>query len=109
MQSVAKALAKHTKVLVTHAGEDMVGPMLTPAQITELADLGAVIELSAMFCEPVGQREGRPFEEMVALIKAAGVERCTLSSDYGWSANLVPAPVPGPATASSRHSSRARW
>jgi hypothetical protein len=93
--AVVKSFASKAKVLVTHAGEDMVGPGLTLSQISELADLGAVIELSAMHCQTVGQRAGRPFEEMVALIKAAGVERCVLSSDYGWSANLVPRPVSG--------------
>ena len=65
------------------SGEHMAGPALTPEQCRELADLGATIELTALTCDQVVVR-GKSVPEMVAMIRTIGVDRCTVSSDYGW-------------------------
>jgi hypothetical protein len=93
--ATVKAFAQHCHVLVTHAGEELAGPHLTPAQAAELAALGATIELTAMMCQPVRQSPGHTPMQILALIRAVGPSRCVLSSDYGWSATRVPHPVPG--------------
>lgn len=92
--AVVKAFAREGKVLVTHAGEALAGPNLSVAQAKELADLGATIELTAECCVPVFSRPPKSAETMADAIRAIGHERCTLSSDYGWS-NVVPRPAPG--------------
>jgi hypothetical protein len=91
---VVKAFAREGKVLVTHAGEALGGPGLSAAQAKELADLGATIELTAECCVQVFNRPPKSARTMLAMIGTIGHERCTLSSDYGWS-NVVPRPVPG--------------
>lgn len=92
--AVVKAFARDGKVLVTHAGEALAGPNLSAAQAKELADLGATIELTAECCVPVFNRPPKSARTMVEAIRTIGHERCTLSSDYGWS-NVVPRPAPG--------------
>ena len=92
--AVVKAFAGEGKVLVTHAGEALAGPNLTPSQAQELADLGATIELTAECCVPVFNRPPKSARTMVEMIRTIGHERCTLSSDYGWS-TVVPRPAPG--------------
>lgn len=92
--AVVRAFAKAGKVLVTHAGEELGGPNLSPAQAKELADLGAIIELTAQCCIPVLNRPAKSARKMAGAIALIGHERCTLSSDYGW-ARIVPNPAPG--------------
>jgi hypothetical protein len=92
--SVVRAFAGDTKVLVTHAGEALAGPVLTADQARELADLGATIELTAECCVAVFDRKPKSPRQMADMIQTIGHERCTLSSDYGWS-RVVPKPVEG--------------
>ena len=91
---VAKEFAGQGRVLVTHAGEELAGPKLSAAQSAELADLGAIIELTALTCQSVMGVQGKSPEEMVATIATIGPARCTLSSDYGWS-QVIPRPAGG--------------
>lgn len=76
-------------VLVTHAMEPLAGPNLSIEECVELADLGAVIELTALTC--LGAMASRPIEDIVACVRAVGFERCTLATDYGQKANPRPA------------------
>ncbi|MDQ1456204.1 MAG: hypothetical protein QOH28_1824 [Actinomycetota bacterium] len=87
--AVVRAFARSGKVLVTHATEDLAGPNLTPAQCRELADLGAWIELCAMTC--IGGLATRTVAEMVATVRAVGVARVTLGTDFGQKINPHPA------------------
>jgi hypothetical protein len=91
---IVKAFARTGKVLVTHAGEALAGPNLSAAEARELADLGAMIELTAECCVPVFNRPPKSARTMADMIYAIGYERCTLSSDYGWS-TAVPRPAQG--------------
>ena len=92
--AVVRAFARDTKVLVTHAGEELGGPNLNPAQSQELAELGATVELTAQCCVPVFNRAPKSAAKMAETIRSIGHERCTLSSDYGW-ARIVPNPAAG--------------
>ncbi|CAN7357518.1 DUF6282 family protein [Phenylobacterium sp. LjRoot225] len=92
--AVVKAFARTSKVLVTHAGEALSGPNLSPSQAKELADMGATIELTAECCVPVFNRPAKSPKKMAEMIGTIGHERCTLSSDYGWSP-VVPRPAEG--------------
>lgn len=92
--AVVKAFARDGKLLVTHAGEALAGPKLTAQQARELADLGATIELTAECCVQVYDRPAKSPEAMAEMIRTIGYERCTLSSDYGWSRD-IPRPAPG--------------
>jgi hypothetical protein len=92
--AVIRACAPSGKVLVTHAGEPIAGPRLSPTQCIELADLGATIELTAPTCQSVLGATGKSTAEMLALISAVGADRCVLSTDYGWS-RTVPKPASG--------------
>lgn len=92
--AVVKAFAREGKVLVTHAGEALGGPNLSAEQARELADMGAMIELTAECCVPVFTRPPKSAKTMADMIETIGHERCTLSSDYGWS-KVVPRPAPG--------------
>jgi microsomal dipeptidase-like Zn-dependent dipeptidase len=76
-------------VLVSHATEDLAGPNLSAEQCRELADLGAWIELCAMTC--IGGLATRTPAEMAATIRAVGVERVTLGTDFGQKINPHPA------------------
>jgi hypothetical protein len=87
--AVVRAFARSGKVLVTHATEDLAGPNLTPAQCRELADLGAWIELCAMTC--IGGLATRTVAEMVETVRAVGVARVTLGTDFGQKINPHPA------------------
>ena len=86
--AVVKEFARRGKVLVTHATEDLAGPSLTAAQCRELAGLGAWIELCAMTC--IGGLATRTVAEMVETIRAVGVERVTLGTDFGQKINPHP-------------------
>ena len=87
--AVVKDFARTGKVLVTHATEDLAGPNLSAAQCRELADLGAWIELCAMTC--IGGLATRTVAEMAQTIRAVGVERVTLGTDFGQKINPHPA------------------
>jgi hypothetical protein len=91
---IIKAFAGEGKLLVTHAGEPLAGPHLTPEQCRTLADLGATIELTAQCCHHVSDMPGKSVPDMVAMIRTIGHERCTLSTDYGWTTQL-PRPAKG--------------
>jgi hypothetical protein len=87
--AVTRALARQGKVILTHATEDLAGPKLTAAQCAELADLGAMVELCAMTC--IGSLATKTVAEMIATIRAVGVERVTLGTDFGQQSNPHPA------------------
>ena len=87
--AVTKAIAADAPVVVTHATEDLAGPKLDAAQCRELAELGAWIELCAMTC--IGALATKTIAEMVETIRAVGVERVTLGTDFGQKANPHPA------------------
>jgi hypothetical protein len=92
--AVVTSFARSGKVLVTHAGEEMVGPRLTPSQCRDLAELGATIELTALTCRDVMGIKGKTPAELIGYIRAIEPRRCTLSTDYGWS-TVVPRPAAG--------------
>ena len=92
--AVAKAFGREGKVLVTHAGEAAAGPHLTADQCRELADLGAIIELTALTCDALFDGQGKSAPEMAGMIHTIGCERCTLASDYGWT-TAIPHPAAG--------------
>ncbi len=87
--AVVREFARRGKVLVTHATEELAGPNLTPAQCRELADLGASIELCAMTC--IGGLATRTVSEMIETVRAVGVARVTLGTDFGQKINPHPA------------------
>jgi hypothetical protein len=87
--AVAKAFGREGKVLVTHAGEHLAGPHLTPDQCRELAELGATIELTALTCASVFGQAGKSPGEMARMIRTVGCAHCTLSTDYGWSREMA--------------------
>jgi len=88
--AVAQACsARHVRLVVTHAGEELAGPNLTIAQCVELASLGATIELCAMTC--LGALATRKPGEIAAYARAVGPARCTLGTDYGQAVNPHPA------------------
>jgi hypothetical protein len=87
--AVAQAFAGRGSLLVTHAMEELAGPNLGIDACVELAQLGATIELCALTC--IGTLATRPVADLVACIRAVGVERVTLATDYGQAANPHPA------------------
>jgi hypothetical protein len=87
--AVVKDFARSGKVVVTHATEDLAGPKLSAAQCHELAELGAWIELCAMTC--IGGLATRTVGQMVETVRAVGVERVTLGTDFGQKINPHPA------------------
>jgi hypothetical protein len=87
--AVVKEFARTGKVVVTHATEDLAGPKLSAAQCRELAELGAWIELCAMTC--IGGLATKTVGEMVETVRAVGVERVTLGTDFGQKINPHPA------------------
>jgi hypothetical protein len=86
--AVAREYGTSQRVLVTHAMEDLCGPKLNAAQLAELADLGAWIELCALTC--VGALASRPVADLAAAADRVGPARCTLASDYGQALNVAP-------------------
>ena len=92
--AVAREFGRDTQVLVTHAGESMAGPKLTPEQCRELADLGATIELTALTCDHAMGQHAKSPDDMVKMMHHIGCARCTLSTDYGWT-KAVPHPAAG--------------
>jgi Family of unknown function (DUF6282) len=92
--AVVREFARRGKVVVTHAGEEAVGPKLSAQQCVELADLGATIELTALSCTDFFGIKGKSAVETAQMIAAIGPERCVLSTDYGFMKE-VPRPVAG--------------
>jgi hypothetical protein len=92
--AVVKEFASRGKVIVTHAGEPLAGPVLTPQQCTELADLGAFIEVTAQMCKPIYGHPGTPIPEIIDMIQTVGTSRVCLSTDYGWTTEM-PHPAAG--------------
>ena len=86
---VTKEFARRGNVLVTHAMEELAGPNLTVDQCTELADLGATIELCALTC--LGTLATRTPGAIARAANTIGADRCTLATDYGQKANSRPA------------------
>jgi hypothetical protein len=87
--AVVRAYARRGLVLITHATEDLAGPKLDAAQCRELAELGAWVELCAMTC--IGALATKSVADMVATIRAVGVEHVTLGTDFGQAINPRPA------------------
>ena len=92
--AVVKEFADRGKVVVTHAGEKLAGPHLTPEQSRELAGLGAVIEVTAQLCKELFGHPGMTPAEVLAMCRMIGPERVCLSTDYGWGKE-VPRPAEG--------------
>ena len=92
--SVVREFAREGKILVTHAGEALAGPRLSPQQCRELADLGATIEITAQLCNSLFGHVGKDPQEVADMIAHIGHERCTLATDYGWT-HEVPHPACG--------------
>lgn len=76
-------------VIVTHPEYKV--PMLTPAQLTELTQLGAVIEMTAGAVFPIPGCS--TVDHDIQLIKAAGAEHCFISSDAGTPTKPMPPEV----------------
>ncbi|NKQ55561.1 hypothetical protein HFP15_22000 [Amycolatopsis sp. K13G38] len=92
---VIREFARRGKVVVTHAGEPAAGPKLTAAQCVELADLGAIIEFTAMLChDGVAGATAKSPLQAAEMIYAVGADRCVLATDYGFMKG-IPDPVPG--------------
>ena len=88
--AVAKAFAQRGHLVVTHAMQEGAGPALSQTDCAELADLGAIIELSANTCM------GPPasLTQVAAAMRLIGPERIIMSTDYGWSTD-IPKPAVG--------------
>jgi hypothetical protein len=89
--ALARNFATRGRLVVTHAMNPGAGPNLSMAECVELADLGAMIELSAATCM---HSHGPSVADVVTAIGAIGPERVVLSTDYGWS-NELPRPAAG--------------
>ena len=89
--AVARQFGGRVRLVVTHAMNAGAGPNLSVAECVELAELGAVIELSAATCM---ESHGPSVPDVVQAIGAIRPERVVLSTDYGWSDEL-PRPAPG--------------
>ena len=94
--ALVREFAKEGKVLVTHAGCAVAGPLLNLEETVELADMGAMIELTAQQAIDIEGREpGWTTEYMSEWIRAIGPERVVLTTDYGFDEKAVPLPAPG--------------
>jgi hypothetical protein len=89
--AVARSFAGRGRLVVTHAMNPGAGPNLSVQECTELAALGAFIELSAATCM---QSHGPSVPEVVQAVGAIGPEMVVLSTDYGWTKEL-PRPAAG--------------
>lgn len=86
--AVTREFASRGHVIVTHARQATCQPDLSVDDCVALADLGAVIEFSAITC--LGVYASRPIEEIVDAIRAVGVDRCVVSTDFGQEKNPHP-------------------
>ena len=89
--ALARRFAGGGRLVVTHAMNPGAGPHLSIAECVELADLGAIVELSAATCMGA---HGPSVADVVEAIGAIGPERVVLSTDYGWNRDL-PRPAAG--------------
>jgi hypothetical protein len=92
--AVVKEFATRGPVIVTHAGDKVAGPRLTPGQCKELAELGAFVEITAQLCNEIFGLPGISPGEVLAMCRTIGTERVCLATDYGWG-NVVPRPAEG--------------
>ena len=92
--AVVKEFAKRGRVIITHAGDKLAGPRLTPQQCRELADLGAFVEITAQMCIEIFGHPGVSPGEVLAMCRAIGPDRVCFSTDYGWG-DVVPRPAQG--------------
>lgn len=91
--AVAREYAKTSPLVVTHATEELAGPRLTKEDCVALAELGAMIEFTALTCLPFESSPGTPIEKLAAAVQAVGPDHVVLGSDLGFSEH-----VPHPAT-----------
>jgi hypothetical protein len=89
--AVARQFGDRGRLVVTHAMNPGAGPNLSAAECVELAELGAVIELSAATCM---DSHGPSVPAVVEAVGAIRPERVVLSTDYGWTDEL-PRPAAG--------------
>lgn len=92
--AVAREFGASGRVIATHVGDEGGGPGLDADQCKELAELGVIMEFSALTCLDHWGTAAMDMDKHAAMIRAVGVDRAFLSSDYGWSKDL-PEPVPG--------------
>jgi hypothetical protein len=92
--AVARQFGGSGRLIVTHAGAQTNGPALDARQCAELAELGATLEFAALTTIDHWGKAAMALDEHAAMIRAAGVERSLLASDYGWNDDL-PRPVQG--------------
>lgn len=90
--AVAREFGHRGKLVISHVMEELAGPNLDARAAVELADLGGVVEFSALTC--VGTMATRTPAEVAACIKAVGAGRSFLSTDFGQN-NGNPGPVGG--------------
>ena len=92
--AVTKEFGKSGRVLVTHATEPLAGPRLTQTECVTLAEMGAMIEFTALTCLDSKSSIGTPIEKLAATVQAVGPENVVLGSDLGFS-DHVPHPAAG--------------
>jgi Family of unknown function (DUF6282) len=90
--AVAREFGRRGSLVISHVMEQLAGPNLDAQAACALADLGGIIEFSALTC--IGTMATRTPAEIAASIRAVGVERCFLSSDFGQN-NGNPGPARG--------------
>jgi hypothetical protein len=90
--AVAKEFGRRGKLVISHVMEGLAGPNLDASAAIALADLGGIVEFSALTC--IGTMATRTPAEIVACIRAVGAQRSFLSGDLGQS-NGNPGPVEG--------------
>jgi hypothetical protein len=90
--AVAQDFGRRGKLVISHVMEGLAGPALGVSDALALADLGGIIEFSALTC--IGTMATRTPADVAACIRAVGVRRSFLSSDLGQSYGN-PSPVDG--------------
>ncbi len=89
--AVARAFTATDRYVITHAMQEAPGVTpLSPAECQELAELGAVIELSAHSC----MGDPAKLSRVVEVIERVGGRRAALSTDYGFT-DQAPHPAAG--------------
>jgi hypothetical protein len=90
--AVAREFGRCGKLVISHAMEGLAGPNLGASAAVALADLGGIVEFSALTC--IGTMATRTPAEIAACIMAVGAQRSFLSGDLGQN-NGNPGPVEG--------------
>jgi hypothetical protein len=90
--AVAREFGRRGKLVISHVMEALAGPNLGPRAAVDLADLGGIVEFSALTC--IGTMASRSPAEIAACVRAVGAQRSFLSSDFGQN-NGNPGPVEG--------------